>query len=101
MEFARRVSTSPELGYKIVGFRRRRLGGTSFFQLRPEIILCCNFDGLADFLRHNVVDEAAIYLPLRSYYKHSAQSGCLGRTWYRGAIRLTDFQSWTVACRRA
>ena len=42
---------------------------------------CCNFAGLADFLRHNVVDEeAAIYLPLRSYYKHSAQlASPLGR----------------------
>src|SRR5207244_9493009 len=39
---------------------------------------CCNFAGLADFLRHNVVDEAAIYLPLRSYYKHSAQLAALG-----------------------
>jgi lipopolysaccharide/colanic/teichoic acid biosynthesis glycosyltransferase len=34
---------------------------------------CCTFAELADFLRHNVVDEAAIYLPLRSYYEHASQ----------------------------
>jgi exopolysaccharide biosynthesis polyprenyl glycosylphosphotransferase len=28
---------------------------------------------LADFLRLNVIDEAAIYLPLRSYYEHAAE----------------------------
>ena len=31
------------------------------------------FPGLADFLRHSVVDEAAIYLPLRSYYENAAE----------------------------
>ena len=34
---------------------------------------CCTFAGLADFLRLNVIDEAAIYLPLRSYYEHAAE----------------------------
>jgi exopolysaccharide biosynthesis polyprenyl glycosylphosphotransferase len=34
---------------------------------------CCNFSNLADFLRHSVVDEAAIYLPLRSYYENAAE----------------------------
>jgi hypothetical protein len=34
---------------------------------------CCTFAGLAEFLRSNVIDEAAIYLPLRSYYEHAAE----------------------------
>src|SRR5208282_5376750 len=36
-------------------------------------VRCCTFQGLAEFLRSNVVDEAAIFLPLRSYYEHAAQ----------------------------
>jgi exopolysaccharide biosynthesis polyprenyl glycosylphosphotransferase len=77
MEFARRVSTSPELGYKIVGFVDDDWHGMHSFTETGNF-LCCNFDGLAEFLRHNVVDEAAIYLPLRSYYKHSGQLAALG-----------------------
>ena len=77
MEFARRVSTSPELGYKIVGFVDDDWDGIHSFDETGNCP-CCNFAGLADFLRHNVVDEAAIYLPLRSYYKHSAQLAALG-----------------------
>jgi exopolysaccharide biosynthesis polyprenyl glycosylphosphotransferase len=39
--------------------------------------LVCDFFGVADFLRHNVVDEVAIYLPLRTYYQHAAQMASL------------------------
>src|SRR6202012_2750372 len=34
---------------------------------------CCDFNGLAAFLRKHIVDEAAIYLPMRSYYEHAAE----------------------------
>ena len=76
MDFARRVATSPELGYKIVGFVDDDWDGISSFDETGNV-RCCNFAGLAPFLRHNVVDEAAIYLPLRSYYRHSAQLATL------------------------
>src|SRR5437016_8177384 len=76
MDFARRVATSPELGYKIVGFVDDDWDGIRSFDETGNV-RCCNFAGLADFLRHNVVDEAAIYLPLRSYYRHSAQLAAL------------------------
>jgi exopolysaccharide biosynthesis polyprenyl glycosylphosphotransferase len=77
MEFARRVVTSPELGYRIVGFVDDDWHGIRSFDETGNV-RCCNFFGLAEFLRHNVVDEAAIYLPLRSYYKHSAELATLG-----------------------
>ena len=77
MEFAQRVSTSPELGYKIVGFVDDDWHGIRSFDETGNV-RCCDFAGLAEFLRHSVVDEAAIYLPLRSYYKHSAQLTTLG-----------------------
>jgi exopolysaccharide biosynthesis polyprenyl glycosylphosphotransferase len=77
MEFARHVSMSPELGYKIVGFVDDEWEGIRSFNEAGNI-RSCDFAGLAEFLRHNVVDEAAIYLPLRSYYKHSADLAALG-----------------------
>jgi len=35
--------------------------------------LACDYEGLADFLRHNVVDELAMFLPLRSFYERAAE----------------------------
>jgi exopolysaccharide biosynthesis polyprenyl glycosylphosphotransferase len=72
IEFARQITERPELGYKVVGFvdddwiRIQEFESTGYTR-------CCTFAGLAEFLRHNVVDEAAIYLPQRSYYEHAAQ----------------------------
>jgi exopolysaccharide biosynthesis polyprenyl glycosylphosphotransferase len=72
MEFARQMVEHPELGYKIVGFVDEEWSGIGKFEASGHT-RCSTFSGLADFLRHNVVDEAAIYLPLRSYYEHAAQ----------------------------
>jgi exopolysaccharide biosynthesis polyprenyl glycosylphosphotransferase len=72
IEFARRITERPELGYQIAGFVDDDWAGIQKFEATGHT-RCCAFAGLADFLRNNVVDEAAIYLPLRSYYEHSAQ----------------------------
>ncbi len=72
IEFARQITERPELGYKIVGFVDDDWDGIGKFEATGHA-RCCRFSGLADFLRHNVVDEAAIYLPLRSFYEHVAQ----------------------------
>ncbi len=77
LEFARRVTLSSELGYRIVGFVDDEWSGIRYFDESGHA-RCCDFAGLAEFLRHNVVDEAAVYLPLRSYYKHSAELAALG-----------------------
>ena len=71
-EFARQIVEQPELGYRILGFVDDDWSGFGKFET-TGYARCCTFSGLADFLRHNVVDEAAIYLPLRSYYEHAAQ----------------------------
>jgi exopolysaccharide biosynthesis polyprenyl glycosylphosphotransferase len=71
IEFVQQISTHPELGYHIVGFVDDDWAGIRDFESTGQI-RCCTFAGLADFLRSNVVDEAAIYLPLRSYYKHAS-----------------------------
>jgi len=87
IEFARRIGTHPELGYKIVGFVDDEWEGTAFFEATGHT-RCCSFAGLAEFLRHNVVDEAAIYLPLRSFYEHSAELVTLCE--HHGIVIRTD-----------
>src|ERR1700730_3454157 len=68
--FASRIEAKPELGYRILGFVDDDWEGTPGF-LASGYTLCCTFEGLSDYLRRNVVDEVAIYLPLRSFYEHA------------------------------
>ena len=72
IEFAREITSRPELGYKIAGFVDDDWSGIEKFE-STGYTRCCTFSGLANFLRHGVVDEAAIYLPLRSYYENAAE----------------------------
>jgi exopolysaccharide biosynthesis polyprenyl glycosylphosphotransferase len=72
MNFVQQIAKNPELGYKIVGFVDDDWSGSQKFDA-AGLVRCCTFSGLAEFLRHTVVDEAAMYLPLRSYYEHAAQ----------------------------
>jgi exopolysaccharide biosynthesis polyprenyl glycosylphosphotransferase len=72
VDFARNITERPELGYTIAGFVDDDWPGLRAFEATGRA-RCCDFLGLAEFLRQNVVDEAAIYLPLRSYYEHAAQ----------------------------
>ena len=77
LDFARRVTLNPDFGYRIVGFVDEDWSGIRHFDESGQA-RCSDFAGLAAFLRHNVVDEAAIFLPLRSYYHHSAHLATLG-----------------------
>ena len=72
IEFVRQIADHPELGYHVVGFVDDDWAGTKKFDSTGHT-RCCTFAGLANFLRTNVIDEAAIYLPLRSYYEHAAE----------------------------
>lgn len=72
VEFARRLDAEPELGYGVIGFVDddwKDIGNFARFGYER----CCDFAGLAAFLRQNVVDEVAIFLPLQSYYQHAAE----------------------------
>ena len=71
-EFAERIRKRPELGYNIVGFVDEDWPGIQKFEA-SGYSRCCTFSNLPEFLRRHVVDEAAIYLPLRSYYEYAAQ----------------------------
>ena len=76
IEFARRIESRPDLGYRILGFVDDEWAGSSVLR-ETNYPICCEFAGLAEFLRRNVVDEVATYLPLRSYYEHAAQVAAL------------------------
>jgi exopolysaccharide biosynthesis polyprenyl glycosylphosphotransferase len=69
LEFARRISTNPELGYRLLGFVDDDWPGIGAVE-KTGFQVVSDHSGLAEFLRRNVVDEVAIYLPLGTYYRH-------------------------------
>ena len=70
--FARYLEARPELGYRILGFVDEQWEGAEDFRESGRG-LACDFAGFPEFLRHNVVDEVANYLPMRSAYEHASQ----------------------------
>jgi exopolysaccharide biosynthesis polyprenyl glycosylphosphotransferase len=76
VEFARRIETKPELGYRVLGFVDDPWPGTPQF-VGTGYTLCTDFDGFSDFLRHNVVDEVANFVPLRSFYEQASNVATL------------------------
>jgi exopolysaccharide biosynthesis polyprenyl glycosylphosphotransferase len=76
ISFARSIEAAPELGYRLLGFVDDPWDKMDEF-IATGFNLAANYDGLAEFLRHNVVDEVAIYVPLRSFYEHAAQMAAL------------------------
>jgi len=76
IEFVRRIQDKPELGYRLVGFVDDDWQGMPAFK-ETGFPLVSDAAGLAEFLRRNVVDEVAIYLPLRSFYENSWEAASL------------------------
>jgi exopolysaccharide biosynthesis polyprenyl glycosylphosphotransferase len=76
IEFARRIEASPERGYRLLGFVDDNWQRMDEF-IATGFRLACDNAGIAEFLRHNVVDEVAIFLPLRSFYEHAAKMAAL------------------------
>jgi FlaA1/EpsC-like NDP-sugar epimerase len=74
--FAKRIEGNPALGYHVLGFVDDEWAGIGEAQAAGYPIRC-NLAGLAEYLRRNVVDEMALYLPLRSFYEHSFQVAAL------------------------
>jgi exopolysaccharide biosynthesis polyprenyl glycosylphosphotransferase len=72
IQFARKIAAAPEQGYRLVGFVDDDWHHLDDFKA-TGLPLVCGCAGIAEFLRGNVVDEVAIYLPLRSFYEHAAQ----------------------------
>ncbi len=76
IEFARKLEARPDLGYHLLGFADDEwLGRQEDPQNSCQI--CCDLAGLSEYLRQNVVDEVAIYLPIRSFYEYISQVAAL------------------------
>ena len=76
IKHARRIADEPERGYRLLGFVDDDWHMMHEFR-QTGFPLICDIAGLAEFLRHNVVDEVAMYLPLRSYYEHAFRVAAL------------------------
>lgn len=76
--FGRRVEAMPQRGYRILGFVDDDWSGIHEFH-QTGFRVVCSYGGLSEFLRKNVVDEIAIYLPLRSSYERAAHIAQLAK----------------------
>jgi exopolysaccharide biosynthesis polyprenyl glycosylphosphotransferase len=76
IEFAKTVQSRPELGCRIIGFSDEEWPGSRElsahgFSLRSSLTT------LPAFLRHNVVDEVVLALPIRSFHFHASRIAVL------------------------
>ena len=72
LEVANRLRAEPEWGYRILGFVDEPWPGIANAP-SPAVPLVANTFGLSDYLRQNIVDEVAIYLPLRSFHAKASR----------------------------
>ena len=76
INFAKKIGSKKESGYRVIGFVDEPWQGLSEF-LKGPYRLACGFHQLAPFLRRTVVDEVVIGLPIRSYYEQSSAIAAL------------------------
>lgn len=72
VDFARKIDSRPELGYRILGFADSNWMGLPEFEKNGYRIVT-DIDGFAAYIRENVVDEVIIALPLKSEYKTASR----------------------------
>lgn len=72
IEFARKIEAEPERGYRILGFADDDWPEMFEFVM-SGYQLVCSYAQLPEFLRRNVVDEVAMYLPLRTFYHRASE----------------------------
>ena len=91
IEFAKKIQATPERGYELLGFVDEGWAGTDAFK-ETGFKMRCDYAGLAEFLRRNVVDEVAIYLPtalvLRTFL---SGRGSVRTTRHGHALRIRYF----------
>ncbi len=73
LEFARHILAKRKLGYRLLGFVDDDWPGAAAVKGAGYEVVS-NIAGLAEYLRGNVVDEVAFYLPFGSFYQYSAQA---------------------------
>ena len=72
IRFARKIESSPELGYRIAGFVDVPWAGMGIFQ-QTGYALVSDLPNFPRFLREQVVDEVVIALPMESSYGKAAR----------------------------
>ena len=76
IEFARSIQRNPELGYRLLGFVDDDWPKMAEFKQTGFPLVSGNA-GFPEYLRRNVVDEVAMFLPLRSSYEKSFGAAAL------------------------
>lgn len=76
IRFARAIEGRPELGYRIIGFADRPWKGAEELN-KYGYSLVSDLETLPLFLRHNVVDEVVLALPIRSFHLDSSDLAAL------------------------
>lgn len=72
VEFARKITADKQRGYRLLGFVDDDWPGINGLKTTGFSVVS-DYAGLAEYLRRNVVDEVAIYLPFGSFYKNSLE----------------------------
>jgi|UniRef100_A0A7V6A3Y4 exopolysaccharide biosynthesis polyprenyl glycosylphosphotransferase len=81
--FARTLENKLEMGYRVVGFVDNEWAGAKRFR-DSGYPLVADFAGFTDFLRHQVVDEVVIDLPLNTFYREVIE--IVGRCLEQGIV---------------
>ena len=70
-EFANRINSRPDFGYRIIGFVDEHWEGTATFKATGNLVLT-DFAGFPELLRSAVVDEVVIALPIKTFHRNAA-----------------------------
>jgi exopolysaccharide biosynthesis polyprenyl glycosylphosphotransferase len=76
LEFAQRITSHPDIGYRIIGFVDRDWDGIEVFR-KSGYVLVCDFCHFPDFLRSREVDEVVMALPVRSLHEEGSRIAAL------------------------
>jgi exopolysaccharide biosynthesis polyprenyl glycosylphosphotransferase len=72
IQFAKTIQSRPDLGYRIIGFADTNWSGSDELK-KHGFNLVSDLDSLPGFLRHAVIDEVTLALPIRSFHANSSQ----------------------------
>lgn len=72
LDFAKTIQSRPDLGYCVLGFADINWAGSEELQQNGYKVLS-DLESLPEFIRHTVVDEVILALPIRSFHTNSAQ----------------------------
>jgi exopolysaccharide biosynthesis polyprenyl glycosylphosphotransferase len=72
LHFARTIQSRPDLGYCIIGFADSPWTGSEDVKQHGYTVVS-DLESLPEFLRHTIVDEVVLALPIRSFHTNSAQ----------------------------